>query len=66
MGVVLFTMLVGSTLERADVRLTSDTPWDEPVLETSLEYRTYVEGNIWGYQPWCKLRGQIQGVFCAV
>ncbi|EJT52536.1 hypothetical protein A1Q1_03668 [Trichosporon asahii var. asahii CBS 2479] len=47
MGVVLFTMLVGNT------------PWDEP-SENAIEFRAYVNGEIWQYDPWCRIRGQAQ------
>jgi serine/threonine-protein kinase Chk1 len=49
MGVVLFTMLVGNT------------PWDEPVAETSVEFRTYAAGEVWEFQPWSRIRGQSRG-----
>ncbi|CAK9787372.1 Pkinase-domain-containing protein [Cutaneotrichosporon oleaginosum] len=45
MGIVLVTMLVGNT------------PWDEPSETTSPEYRAYLAGQLWEYEPWNKICG---------
>lgn len=39
----------------------ADTPWDEPSVDTSLEYQAYVAGQLWNYQPWDKIRGAARG-----
>lgn len=43
-GVVLFALLVGNT------------PWDEPTSRAP-EYVAYVQGNIFEYDPWNRIRG---------
>ncbi|TEB29201.1 kinase-like protein [Coprinellus micaceus] len=41
-GVILFTLLVGNT------------PWDEPTMKSG-EFVRYVNGSIFGEQPWCRI-----------
>lgn len=67
MGVVLFTMLVGSELPVAMMESATDaadTPWDEP-SENAIEFRAYVNGEIWQYDPWSRIRGQAQSKLAA-
>lgn len=58
---MLFAMLVGSEshvrAERSASADTADTPWDEP-SENAIEFRAYVTGELWQYDPWCRIRGQ--------
>jgi serine/threonine-protein kinase Chk1 len=60
MGVVLYTLLVGSesSSDPWDKRcLSSDTPWDEP-SDNSPEYKAYLTGELLQYDPWTRIRGQ--------
>ncbi len=58
-GVILFTMIVGSTShplqarrDILDLNLTLlDTPWDEPT-KGSHEFKQYLTGECFNYEPW--------------
>jgi hypothetical protein len=57
-GVILFTMLVGSEsplfiLDRSSGYVL-DTPWDEP-SDNSFEFCAYVNGEIFDKDPWNRL-----------
>lgn len=58
-GVILFTLLVGSEYRRRAPLIFSlnkalDTPWDEP-SGASPEFRRYVRGQIFDDSPWDRL-----------
>jgi serine/threonine-protein kinase Chk1 len=55
MGVVLYTLLVGSEF-RYMSSLTIDTPWDEP-SESSPEYMAYLTGELLNFDPWTRIQG---------
>lgn len=66
MGVVLYTLLVGSEFH---FRLPSlieiftdkylDTPWDEP-SDASPEFCAYKTGELLQYDPWTRIKGSTQ------
>jgi serine/threonine-protein kinase Chk1 len=63
MGVVLYTLLVGSksfSFPRETRDDHADTPWDEPT-ENSPEYAEYLTGELLKYDPWTRIRGQTRG-----
>ena len=71
MGVVLYTLLVGSEsngpysqeaflLDENAGADQVDTPWDEP-SENSPEYRAFLTGELLNYDPWTRIRGQARG-----
>lgn len=60
MGIVLFTMLVGSKCHIGRA-LIPDTPWDEPSESTSPEFAAYLTGELWQYDPWSRIQGQTKG-----
>ena len=62
MGVVLYTLLVGSELGpwMWFPAYLADTPWDEP-SDNSPEFAAYLSGELQKYDPWTRIRGQAKG-----
>ena len=40
--------------------LMADTPWDEP-SDNSPEFRAYLNGELFNYDPWDRIKGQARG-----
>ena len=65
-GVILFTMLVGSESPLFVTRVghsygyVVDTPWDEP-SDNSFEFCAYVNGEIFDKDPWSRLSPTVLG-----
>lgn len=40
-----------------------DTPWDEPA-DSSPEFAVFMTGQLWQYDPWTRIRGQVKSERC--
>lgn len=66
-GVILFTLLLGSELikatehKRSSLLTVIDTPWDEPTIN-SPEFCRYVSGTVFTEHPWQRLSTLVLGI----